>query len=757
MSWGEIASYWHEIQTAGGGGGTPGGADTQVQFNDGGVFAGDAGLTYDKATNALTVGSIDLTTALPLVDGGTGANLSTIAKGGLIAGTGAGTVGITTVGVDGTVLTADVASAGGVKWSAGPAATAGGADTTIQFNDGTVLAGNAAFTYTKAVGAVTLAPTADAVPLTVRAWSSGTNAIAQFQDSSNNVLATVGHTGIIDATGLTLDTPLALAEGGTGADQSAITLGGLLVGTGAGAVGIKAVGTNDHVLTADSGAAGGVKWAAATAADGLSSASGTAPLTLTLAAKGLTGSVAEFTGDAGAGGTAGVVPAPAAGDALKFLRGDKTWAAGGGGVTNSAGANVITKSDGTNVVATALSETSAGVLATSAGTALSVTATAPAATTGASQVGKSISMTASPAVASTDTASAAAGGGFAYTGGAAARNTSGNADGGSFVFTGGAGIGTGKRGTFQAPGAGSNSTAIGVVAIASNASAIAIGYNASCSSNGEMAIGANAVATGGTAVGPSASASGTSSVALGHGADTASKYGVAIGRDATLTAHEQLVIGGGVNSYDTISNVFIGSGVTNASASSKPVTIQSTGGSGTNIAGANLSVGPGLGTGTANPSVLAIKGDALGGTTGTTAHASVTRAVFNLSGKSLTSGAASSLFGVPLTVSPSSSGGQVLYTIRATDGTDEQVSTGVVNWVARRTGAGPTYASSTTVVNETTSSSSGALSTAWAFVDGTNKTTLQVTPTSTTITPTLIEIVCEVHSQGRSDIVPLPF
>ena len=39
----------------GGGGGTPGGADTQVQFNDSSAFNGDTGLTYSKATDALTV------------------------------------------------------------------------------------------------------------------------------------------------------------------------------------------------------------------------------------------------------------------------------------------------------------------------------------------------------------------------------------------------------------------------------------------------------------------------------------------------------------------------------------------------------------------------------------------------------------------------------------------------------------------------------------------------------------------------------
>jgi len=43
----------------GGGGGSPGGSDTQVQFNDGGsTFGGDAGLTFNKTTNALTAGAI---------------------------------------------------------------------------------------------------------------------------------------------------------------------------------------------------------------------------------------------------------------------------------------------------------------------------------------------------------------------------------------------------------------------------------------------------------------------------------------------------------------------------------------------------------------------------------------------------------------------------------------------------------------------------------------------------------------------------
>lgn len=50
------------VEIGGGGGGSaiPGGADTQIQFNDGGsIFNGDAGLTYNKTNQSLTVtGSI---------------------------------------------------------------------------------------------------------------------------------------------------------------------------------------------------------------------------------------------------------------------------------------------------------------------------------------------------------------------------------------------------------------------------------------------------------------------------------------------------------------------------------------------------------------------------------------------------------------------------------------------------------------------------------------------------------------------------
>jgi len=60
-----------------GGAATPGGADTQVQFNDGGALGGDAGLTYDKTTDKLTVGG-----DLELENGGTFTTTGPIGVGG---------------------------------------------------------------------------------------------------------------------------------------------------------------------------------------------------------------------------------------------------------------------------------------------------------------------------------------------------------------------------------------------------------------------------------------------------------------------------------------------------------------------------------------------------------------------------------------------------------------------------------------------------------------------------------------------------
>lgn len=55
-----------EWQTCGGGGGSPGGSDTQIQFNDGGAFNGSSGLTWNNTNKQLSVINTTLTTTQSL-------------------------------------------------------------------------------------------------------------------------------------------------------------------------------------------------------------------------------------------------------------------------------------------------------------------------------------------------------------------------------------------------------------------------------------------------------------------------------------------------------------------------------------------------------------------------------------------------------------------------------------------------------------------------------------------------------------------
>ena len=53
----------------GGGSGTPGGSVTQVQFNDGGTFGGDAGFTYNKTTDVARVGILAADNSVDIYNG----------------------------------------------------------------------------------------------------------------------------------------------------------------------------------------------------------------------------------------------------------------------------------------------------------------------------------------------------------------------------------------------------------------------------------------------------------------------------------------------------------------------------------------------------------------------------------------------------------------------------------------------------------------------------------------------------------------
>lgn len=74
---------------------------------------------------------------------------------------------------------------------------------------------------------------------------------------------------------------------------------------------------------------------------------------------------------------------------------------------------------------------------------------------------------------------------------------------------------------------------------------------------------------------------------------------IAIGAHAMSTENNQLVLGGNIGK---VNNAFIGSGVTNSSP--QAVTIQTTGGRGTNNRGASLTIASGRSTGSATPASI---------------------------------------------------------------------------------------------------------------------------------------------------------
>ena len=89
--------------TVSGGSGSPGGSSGQIQFNNAGAFAGDAGLTYDSATETLTVGTA-------------GSGAIVMGNGEFLSNSTNGTVRI---GTNGTASTDFAMTVDGTSWGSG--------------------------------------------------------------------------------------------------------------------------------------------------------------------------------------------------------------------------------------------------------------------------------------------------------------------------------------------------------------------------------------------------------------------------------------------------------------------------------------------------------------------------------------------------------------------------------------------------------------------------------------------------------------
>jgi hypothetical protein len=130
----------------GGGNGSPGGANTQVQFNNAGTFGGTAGFTFNTSTNTLSVPtfvSSNITSSSTLVSTGT-ANFQ------LATNVNLGNVSNINIsgGNLGYFLQTD--GNGHLAWAAGGGGgngTPGGINQDVQYNSSGTFAGNVAFTF----------------------------------------------------------------------------------------------------------------------------------------------------------------------------------------------------------------------------------------------------------------------------------------------------------------------------------------------------------------------------------------------------------------------------------------------------------------------------------------------------------------------------------------------------------------------------------------------------------------------------------
>ena len=120
-----------------GGNGSPGGANTQVQYNDDGIFGGNPGFTFDEGNTLVTANNFVATST---------ANLGEVANVTILGGT--ANYVLTT---DGTGILSWANLAGG---GAGNIA-AGGANTQVQYNDDGILGGNPAFTFDEGLTLIT--------------------------------------------------------------------------------------------------------------------------------------------------------------------------------------------------------------------------------------------------------------------------------------------------------------------------------------------------------------------------------------------------------------------------------------------------------------------------------------------------------------------------------------------------------------------------------------------------------------------------
>jgi hypothetical protein len=272
-----------------------------------------------------------------------------------------------------------------------------------------------------------------------------------------------------------------------------------------------------------------------------------------------------------------------------------------------------------------------------------------------------------------------------------------------------------------------------------------VGYNAFSNTNDctRLGWGGGCTATGSVAVGSGATSTGANNMIFTTG-----------GSGGGLTsAIAQSVLFAGID--QPITNFTVGNGFTAGAPAA--TTFRTTGGSGTNIAGGAMVLSPGAGTGTARGGAFVAQ-TTPSTTSGTGTGTAMDRYRAEAKAVTLVSGNTTSVFDVSL---PSGTFAALTfsYGMFANDGTDMQALSGQI-YVAAVNNGGTISTNITTadgtVADETGAfaASAGTLSVGWFATAGTNKITIQVTPSSST-PPSTFLLYYQVHNNSPQTITPL--
>ena len=185
---------------------------------------------------------------------------------------------------------------------------------------------------------------------------------------------------------------------------------------------------------------------------------------------------------------------------------------------------------------------------------------------------------------------------------------------------------------------------------------------------------------------------------------------------------------------------------TGASVNSTPGSFSFLGGlsAGSNQNASDFTMATGRGSGGGTLGKTYLQGNAAGTAAGSTGQTRVNRLIINGSVTNLVTTVASTIATVT-NASNSSAGGQVFYTVEASDGTDFQNASGIFNFslVNKAT----VVTSNIMNVTESSAVSAGTLVNVFSF----SGASLQLT-TTTSLTPTTLRVTYSIHSNSQQTV-----